>query len=267
MPKKSILKDKNALEKAIQSSSSSSEVLEKLGLRAAGGNFAALRKASIAFELDLPKFKRNISGLEAQHARRFSDEVIFVENSTYSDRSNIKKRMYAMGIPEECNKCGIGNSWQGEPLSLTLEHINGIWNDNRLENLEILCPNCHSQTSTFAGKGGHARPGSSRKPRVYEMVTKKGQEVQVVVVNRCTNCSTPINRKAKRCQSCDNTKRYNKSYPDIETLVEMVSDVGFVKASAMVGVADTALRKHMRKLLPAEHPVFVLRARKRVTAF
>lgn len=48
--------------------------------------------------------------------------------------------------------CGIGNEWNGKPLTLQLDHINGDHSDNRLENLRILCPNCHSQTSTWGMK-------------------------------------------------------------------------------------------------------------------
>ena len=53
-----------------------------------------------------------------------------------------------MGVPYACTTCGI-NEWQGKPLTLHLDHINGINNDNRIENLRLLCPNCHSQTETY----------------------------------------------------------------------------------------------------------------------
>ena len=51
----------------------------------------------------------------------------------------------------KCEKCGI-SEWLGEPLSLHLDHKNGVNNDHRIENLRFLCPNCHSQTDTYAGK-------------------------------------------------------------------------------------------------------------------
>ena len=52
-----------------------------------------------------------------------------------------------------CACCGNAGRWQGQPLTLQLDHVNGRYNDNRLENLRWLCPNCHSQTETFAGRG------------------------------------------------------------------------------------------------------------------
>ncbi|MBX9580218.1 MAG: HNH endonuclease [Gemmataceae bacterium] len=63
-----------------------------------------------------------------------------------------------MGRVSACTRCGI-SEWQGCPLSLHLDHVNGVNNDNRLENLRFLCPNCHSQTESYCkkGRGGAAR--------------------------------------------------------------------------------------------------------------
>jgi 5-methylcytosine-specific restriction endonuclease McrA len=67
-------------------------------------------------------------------------------------RNHIKKRLMRAGLKtNECERCGI-NTWMGAPLSLALHHVNGDKHDNRLENLQLLCPNCHSQTDNFAGR-------------------------------------------------------------------------------------------------------------------
>lgn len=76
-------------------------------------------------------------------------ELLLVKDSNISSY-RLKNRLFKENIlKNECSKCGLGNIWLGEPISLQLEHKNGNHSDNRLENLCILCPNCHSQTPTF----------------------------------------------------------------------------------------------------------------------
>lgn len=73
--------------------------------------------------------------------------------------AKVKKRLIDEGyIEQKCDWCGIKDQWNGKPIVLHLDHINGINNDHRLENLRLLCPNCHSQTDTFAGKGKRNKP-------------------------------------------------------------------------------------------------------------
>lgn len=79
-------------------------------------------------------------------------ESVLVEQSTYSG-TNLKPRLLRLGLLEhKCYECSIKDLWNGKKLSLQLDHINGVRNDNRIENLRKLCPNCHSQTANFSGK-------------------------------------------------------------------------------------------------------------------
>lgn len=72
-------------------------------------------------------------------------------------RGHVKRRLIAAGLKgDRCEQCGIA-SWRGRPLSLCLHHVNGIGDDNRLENLQLLCPNCHSQTPNFSGRNARRR--------------------------------------------------------------------------------------------------------------
>ena len=83
---------------------------------------------------------------------RISDADAFIENSGLA-RHLIKKRIIRDKLLEyKCSCCGLGDSWNGKTLSLQLDHINGINNDHRLENLRFLCPNCHTQQDTYAAK-------------------------------------------------------------------------------------------------------------------
>jgi DNA-binding CsgD family transcriptional regulator len=82
-------------------------------------------------------------------------EEIFAANTRRS-RGHLKLRLLRLGLKDgSCEQCGI-SEWRGRPLSVALHHVNGDRLDNRLENLELLCPNCHSQTDTYSGRNGRA---------------------------------------------------------------------------------------------------------------
>jgi DNA-binding CsgD family transcriptional regulator len=81
------------------------------------------------------------------------DQLLTV--GVYRSRFNLKLRLVKAGLKQKfCEVCGIA-SWEGRPISLALHHVNGDRYDHRIENLQLLCPNCHSQTDTFAGRNGH----------------------------------------------------------------------------------------------------------------
>ena len=86
------------------------------------------------------------------------DEVLRGERPE-TQTGTVKRYLLREGIKKnECEVCGI-KEWMGAPLSCHLDHINGVSNDHRLENLRMICPNCHSQTNTYCGK--NARKGTS----------------------------------------------------------------------------------------------------------
>jgi 5-methylcytosine-specific restriction endonuclease McrA len=83
-----------------------------------------------------------------------------VEIAAFHDRARVKRLLFIQKLlRDSCYECGITH-WLGQPLSLHLDHINGVANDHRIENLRILCPNCHSQTETFAGRNVRRVRGS-----------------------------------------------------------------------------------------------------------
>jgi hypothetical protein len=80
------------------------------------------------------------------------DELVFCENATIA-RQHVKRKIINRNlIPHECGICGIGPEWNDKPMPLILDHINGINNDNRLENLRFVCSNCDSQLPTYKSR-------------------------------------------------------------------------------------------------------------------
>ena len=91
-------------------------------------------------------------GAIISRARAMPMEVLLVPDRPQTPRTHLKRRLLQAGLVEDrCYECGL-TEWRGKPISLNLHHINGDGNDNRLENLTLLCPNCHSQTENFSGR-------------------------------------------------------------------------------------------------------------------
>jgi predicted RNA-binding Zn-ribbon protein involved in translation (DUF1610 family) len=138
------MRTKDELLKAVDGSQSMAEVVRKLGLNRSKNTYSALRKDFEHYGI-FPQFKKR------RGTSPYAIEDIFCENSTY-DRSTLRNRIIKEEILQyKCSECGIID-WNGNPLSLQLDHINGVPNDNRMENLRFLCPNCHSQTKTWGSK-------------------------------------------------------------------------------------------------------------------
>lgn len=133
----------------VQESNSYSDCLRALGLGTRGGSSTDTLKRRIKeLECSIEHFGEKDISPNA----KYTLEEILVENSSYAGISRLKLRLVNENKLEyKCAICGI-DEWLGKPLSLQLDHINGINNDHRLENLRFLCPNCHSQTDTYAGK-------------------------------------------------------------------------------------------------------------------
>lgn len=138
------------------SSKTIGEVARKLGCNHSGGGYVVLRAA--AEQLNLPTEHMIEYGLNVgpgyNHLKFIPLSEILIENSTYTNITRLKIRLLREGLlAAKCyeDDCGL-TEWKGKPISLQLDHVNGDKLDHRIENLRLLCPNCHSQTETFAGK-------------------------------------------------------------------------------------------------------------------
>ena len=146
--KMKLIKDytKEELQQIANQCMSRHQMLLKMGYSSSGGTSkVTLARMIEKYAIDVSHFKVRKSMYDLQE--------ILTRDSFYSNRSKLKERLIKAGLLEyKCACCGNKGGWLGKPLTLQLEHINGISNDNRLENLCFLCPNCHSQTQTFAGR-------------------------------------------------------------------------------------------------------------------
>ncbi len=142
------------LENAVRDSYSYRRVLNKLGLREAGGNYAQIKKYIAEYKLDIKHFKGQgwNAGMKGTGKPILPLEKILVKNSSFQS-FKLKKRLFAVGLKSErCEECGWNKTSEDGRLPLEIDHINGDSRDNRLENLRILCPNCHSLKPTHRGR-------------------------------------------------------------------------------------------------------------------
>jgi hypothetical protein len=138
---------------AVAESKSYSEVLRRLGMRPAWGNHSLLRRyVDELWKIPTDHFDPAAAARANLHRPSTSIEEILVARSSYS-RGKLKQRLFAEGFKQRhCEICGQGESWQSSWMSLILDHVNGIPDDNRLDNLRIVCPNCAATLSTHCGR-------------------------------------------------------------------------------------------------------------------
>ena len=130
------------------------QILIRLKANESGGNYKTIKRLCKEYGIDTSNFLGkgwNLKG-DARNAIPLKD--ILVKGVKYPS-SMLKKRLLKEGLLEEkcyIEGCPITTEWLGEPIVLALDHINGDNYDNRIENVRLLCPNCHSQTDDFCGK-------------------------------------------------------------------------------------------------------------------
>jgi len=225
---------------AVRTSFSYAEALRTLGLRPSGGNHRLFRRhvdeiwAIPTEHFDPGRARR----LGLRHDTIGLDRVL-VEHSTYS-RGGLKRRLFDEGLKtRQCELCGQGEIWRGKHMSMILDHINGVPDDNRFENLQIVCPNCAATLDTHCGRKNRRLPG----------------------VRVCAGCGrdfAPHDNGQRYCSAqcgCrhDNRRRAPSlaarkvTRPSYETLLAELAESSYVAVGRKYGVSDNAVRKWLRR--------------------
>ncbi|MFE3381158.1 HNH endonuclease signature motif containing protein [Streptomyces anulatus] len=157
---------KEVLQEAVVHSTTMCEVLRRLGLEVVGGQHTHISRRVKALGIDTSHFsapprRRGIR-------RRRPEDLLVDQSQTLARRipgERLKRAMIATGTMERCALCGTGRTWRERPLPLEVDHIDGNWRNNQPQNLRLLCPNCHSTTDTYRGRGKGLRASARSEGR------------------------------------------------------------------------------------------------------
>ncbi|MGH2838468.1 MAG: hypothetical protein ACRDJY_09005 [Thermoleophilaceae bacterium] len=225
------------LRAAITASRSWAETLRRLDYRSAGGNWKTLKKYAALWEIPTDHFdpySASLTGLRRAAFKAIPLDEVLVENSTYN-RNNLKRRLLAEGLKApSCELCGQGERSRGQKLALILDHINGVPNDHRLENLRIVCPNCAATLETHCGRKNRQPP------------------------QQCALCGNPFRSKSREQRYCSrdcgqrvawtNRKSRRKvERPPYEQLIAEIEATSCCAVGRKYGVSDNAIRKWVRQ--------------------
>ena len=175
--------------------------------------------------LDASHFRGKMVGICDSRPIGIPLENLLVEDIEVQTH-RFKKRLIRAGLlQEKCHECGI-LYWQDRKLSLHLDHVDGNRRNNRLENLRLLCPNCHSLTDTYCG--------NKNRKKTYV----------------CLDCKTPISKHGIRCRSCSHkNSEYVKpskiDWGDLENLIKEVTATSYTAVGKRLGVSANAVKKHI----------------------
>ena len=224
------------LREAIEASRSITETLTRLGLRAAGGNFQTIKRHAAANGISMDHFEPDRGRRRAARARARPLVEVLVEDSTYT-RGTLKRRLYAEGLKgRRCELCGQDENWNGRRMALILDHINGVATDNRLENLQIVCPNCAATLDTHCGRN------------------QTWPELRV-----CAHCDEPFQPERPTQRYCSKAcgihspgprdpqpERRKVDRPSYDQLLTDLSHMSYLAVGRKYGVSDNAIRKWLR---------------------
>ena len=222
---------------AVQSAHSMAEALRLLGLRPAGGNHKTLKGLIDRYGIAIDHFDPYWGQRGKRSPNATPLDAILVEDSTYS-RNHLKRRLYDEGLKRRaCELCGQDEEWRGRQMALILDHINGKPTDNRLENLQIVCPNCAATLDTHCGR-------KNRRDRTPRGCLWCGGEFipKYPTHHYCSNACGVHSRGPREPRP----ERRKVERPPYEQLMADLASMSFVAVGRKYGVSDNAVRKWLR---------------------
>lgn len=224
------------VQKAVDESISYSGVTEKLFLKSRyRGNQSHIKKVIEFYGIDTSHFlgqghnKNKVFG-----PKRPIDDYLDIDTYYINSHSLKKRLIQEKYFEEKCNKCGITH-WFGEKVPLELHHINCNNKDNRLENLDILCPNCHAYEHRKINK---LKNKDKRNTNKLKLDVKKHRQ------NQCLKCGVPTSNLRYCSYDCSRSTTLI-DWPSTEQVLQMVKDTNFLQTGKKLGVTDNAVRKFL----------------------
>lgn len=225
---------KEVLEEAVKDVFSYAQLIKKLGKRQSGGLQHHLTKLVKFYETDVSHFKgkgwaKGTMSLNKRDKQSFINNILCLNGKGWNG-SIIRDRLIEFNIKKyECEICN-NTKWLNKKIKLELHHLDGNNKNNELNNLQLLCPNCHSFTDNHG---------------VYNIKKDSGY---VKVTNKCINCRCVVKNRSTRCVNCEHIRRgglINK--PSVDILKKEVKESSYIAVGRKYGVSHTTVKRWINK--------------------
>jgi hypothetical protein len=232
---------------AIAASKSWAESLRNLGLCSTGGAWRILKKYAELWQIPTDHFGSQAWRIENLRRTQRPLSEVLVERSTYP-RKDVKRRLLAEGLKDpQCELCGQDELWRGRPMSMILDHVNGVRDDHRLENLRMVCPNCAATLDTHCGRRNRIHRARRQCLRCNEVFVPDYASQRYCSRScgiRWDRSDFGSARRGQRGLPRPADRKVER--PPYEQLLREIEATSYVAVARKYGVSDNAVRKWLR---------------------